>query len=163
MTPISASDVAESLSKIPNKHTDTVLAHLATLSPRAADSIREHLEVARQRAAGVQITAEANEEGRKRLQSGGRSRRLPDYMTDTICEILEPRKNPIGFNELFEKVFEELQSRNRISGGEEMLRLRAYEKLQNMVTKGQAQKIGKEYLPTKLTVQATSAWLAEHA
>ncbi len=50
-----------------------------------------------------------------------------------------------GFNELFEVVYENLKARNAVSGGEEMLRLRAYEKLQNLVTRGLVEKNGKEY------------------
>ncbi|MEO1836432.1 MAG: hypothetical protein ABGZ49_13165 [Akkermansiaceae bacterium] len=50
-----------------------------------------------------------------------------------------------GFNDLFESVYELLKARNAVSGGEEMLRLRAYEKLQNLVTRGLVEKSGKEY------------------
>ncbi|MDE0595001.1 MAG: hypothetical protein OSB65_07120 [Roseibacillus sp.] len=50
-----------------------------------------------------------------------------------------------GFNDLFESVYELLKTRNAVSGGEEMLRLRAYEKLQNLVTRGLVEKSGKEY------------------
>lgn len=84
---------------------------------------------------------------------------MPDYVTDTICEILSDK--PIEFNALFEKLWEESLSNNRVSGGEEMMRLRAYEKLQNLVSKGHATKIGKTYLATASTIKATSAWLAE--
>ncbi len=38
-----------------------------------------------------------------------------------------------------------LKARNAASGGEEMLRLRAYEKLQNLVQAGIVKKVGKEY------------------
>lgn len=50
-----------------------------------------------------------------------------------------------GFNDLFELVYDRLKERNAVSGGEEMLRLRAYEKLQNLVTRGLVEKNGKEY------------------
>lgn len=160
MTPISASDIAESLNKIPNKHADTVLAHLTTLSPRAAASIREHLDSARTRplTPTSAVKREDNEKARVFLTS--RSRRLPDHVTDTICEVLSDK--PVGFNELFEKVWEESLANNRVSGGEEMMRLRTYEKLQNLVHKGFAGKVGKEYTATATTVQATSAWLAQN-
>ncbi|MBP7951273.1 MAG: hypothetical protein KA004_16605 [Verrucomicrobiales bacterium] len=45
------------------------------------------------------------------------------------------------FNELFETVYDNLKLRNAVSGGEEMLRLRAYEKLQNLVSRGLVEKI----------------------
>ena len=45
-----------------------------------------------------------------------------------------------------------LRARNAASGGEEMLRLRAYEKLQNLVARGAVRKNGKKYkgLPSAL-------------
>lgn len=49
------------------------------------------------------------------------------------------------FNSLFEAVYENLKLRNAVSGGEEMLRLRAYEKLQNLVSRGMVEKNGKQY------------------
>ena len=63
------------------------------------------------------------------------SRRLPDHVTDELCNVLSEKK-VFGFNDLFERVFENLKLRNAVSGGEEMLRLRAYEKLQNLVSRG---------------------------
>ena len=38
-----------------------------------------------------------------------------------------------------------LRARNAASGGEEMLRLRAYEKLQNLVSRGMVKKVEKKY------------------
>lgn len=38
-----------------------------------------------------------------------------------------------------------LKARNAASGGEEMLRLRAYEKLQNLVARGMVKKEAKKY------------------
>lgn len=54
-------------------------------------------------------------------------------------------KKVYEFNTLFEAVYEQLKLRNAVSGGEEMLRLRAYEKLQNLVSRGLVEKIGKTY------------------
>jgi len=73
------------------------------------------------------------------------SRRLPDHVTDEIVNVLGGNDKLFGFNELFEDVYERLKTRNAVSGGEEMLRLRAYEKLQNLVTRGLVEKDGKEY------------------
>ena len=49
------------------------------------------------------------------------------------------------FKALFSVVHANLKARNAANGGEEMLRLRAYEKLQNLVTAGVVKKIGREY------------------
>ncbi len=63
------------------------------------------------------------------------------------------KKNAFSeFKELFDIVHENLRARNAASGGEEMLRLRAYEKLQNLVARGAVKKNGKKYkgLPSAL-------------
>lgn len=49
------------------------------------------------------------------------------------------------FKPLFLRVHANLRSRNAASGGEEMLRLRAYERLQTFVQTGLVKKVGKEY------------------
>ncbi len=49
------------------------------------------------------------------------------------------------FKALFEIVHAKLRARNAASGGEEMLRLRAYEKLQNLVHAGVVEKNSKKY------------------
>lgn len=72
------------------------------------------------------------------------SRRVPDHVTDELVTVLSDQQT-FGFNDLFEVVYENLKARNAVSGGEEMLRLRAYEKLQNLVTRGLVEKNGKEY------------------
>jgi hypothetical protein len=54
-----------------------------------------------------------------------------------------------------------LKERNAVSGGEEMLRLRAYEKLQNLVTRGLAEKDGKEYRGLERIQEAHSDNLAQ--
>ncbi len=87
------------------------------------------------------------------------SRRLPDHVTDELCTVLSEKK-VFGFNDLFERVFANLKVRNAVSGGEEMLRLRAYEKLQNLVTRGLVEKIGKEYKGTSRVHEASSAFAA---
>ena len=73
------------------------------------------------------------------------------------------QKKTFGFNDLFERVFANLKLRNAVSGGEEMLRLRAYEKLQNLVTRGLVEKIGKEYRGTSRVHEASSAFMAAQA
>ena len=72
------------------------------------------------------------------------SRRLPDLVTEELVAVLSQRKS-FEFKQLFEIVHENLRQRNAASGGEEMLRLRAYEKLQNLVARGVVKKTGKSY------------------
>ena len=52
---------------------------------------------------------------------------------------------PYEFKALFGVVHAGLRARNAVSGGEEMLRLRAYEKLQDLVRQGRVKKAGKQY------------------
>jgi len=82
------------------------------------------------------------------------SRRLPDLVTEELVSVLS-RKSAFEFKQLFEIVHENLRARNAASGGEEMLRLRAYEKLQNLVARGVVKKTGKKYkgLASLATVQ----------
>ncbi len=72
------------------------------------------------------------------------SRRVPDLVTEELVSVLS-QKSSFEFKQLFEVVHENLRARNAASGGEEMLRLRAYEKLQNLVARGMVRKNGKKY------------------
>jgi hypothetical protein len=63
------------------------------------------------------------------------SRRAPDNITEELVAILSCKAS-FEFKALFDLVFQNLRERNAASGGEEMLRLRAYEKLQNLVSQG---------------------------
>src|SRR5439155_25101592 len=74
----------------------------------------------------------------------GFSRRGPDRVAEELASVLS-KKASFEFKALFTIVHENLRARNAASGGEEMLRLRAYEKLQNFVQAGIAKKTGKEY------------------
>jgi hypothetical protein len=85
------------------------------------------------------------------------SRRLPDLVTEELASVLSS-KSSFEFKELFDVVHENLRNRNAASGGEEMLRLRAYEKLQNLVARGMVKKEAKKYkgIPKQLaTLQTT--------
>lgn len=86
------------------------------------------------------------------------SRRVPDLVTEELVAVLSQKKS-FEFKELFEVVHENLRARNAASGGEEMLRLRAYEKLQNLVARGLVKKTGKKYkgLPSALAAAAAAA------
>lgn len=71
-------------------------------------------------------------------------------------------KGSFEFKALFTVVHANLKARNAASGGEEMLRLRAYEKLQNLVGSGVVKKTGKEYKaisPALATYMETAAAL----
>ena len=85
------------------------------------------------------------------------ARRLPDLVTEELAAVLSP-KSIYEFKDLFGIVHENLKARNAASGGEEMLRLRAYEKLQNLVARGMVKKELKKYkgIPEQLaTLQTT--------
>lgn len=77
-------------------------------------------------------------------RKSGFSRRLPDLVTEELVAVLS-KKTSLEFKQLFDVVHERLRARNAASGGEEMLRLRAYEKLQNLVSRGMVKKTGKKY------------------
>ncbi len=74
----------------------------------------------------------------------GFSRRGPDRVAEELAAVLS-KKASFEFKALFDIVHANLRDRNAAGGGEEMLRLRAYEKLQNLVRAGIVKKTGKEY------------------
>ena len=63
------------------------------------------------------------------------TRRAPDNLTEELIAVLSSKAS-FEFKPLFEIVLLNLRERNAASGGEEMLRLRAYEKLQGLVNRG---------------------------
>src|SRR6266513_5537325 len=63
------------------------------------------------------------------------SRRMPDNITEELVAVLSCR-GTFEFKPLFDILLHNLRKRNAASGGEEMLRLRAYEKLQSLVNQG---------------------------
>jgi hypothetical protein len=67
------------------------------------------------------------------------SRRAPDIITEELVAAFQGRAS-FEFKPLFEHVFGNLRARNAASGGEEMLRLRCYEKLQGLVERGAVKK-----------------------
>jgi hypothetical protein len=62
-------------------------------------------------------------------------RRAPDNITEELVAVLSSKAS-FEFKGLFDVVFLNLRERNLASGGEEMLRLRTYEKLQSLVGEG---------------------------
>ena len=79
---------------------------------------------------------------------GNSSRRGPDIVTEVLVTVLSSTTS-FEFKPLFDIVHANLRARKSVSGGEEMLRLRAYEKLQSLVNRGMVQKTitkaGKHY------------------
>src|ERR1039457_1731388 len=96
------------------------------------------------------------------LKKNAFSRRVPDLVTEELVAVLSQRSS-FEFKQLFEIVHENLRARNAASGGEEMLRLRAYEKLQNLVQRGMAKKTGKKYKGVASTIAAAAAATAAAA
>ncbi len=84
------------------------------------------------------------------------SRRLPDLVTEELASALSSRTT-FDFKDLFAVVHENLRARNAANSGEEMLRLRTYEKLQNLVGRGMVKKDGKKYkgIPKQLATLET--------
>lgn len=94
------------------------------------------------------------------MSQSGFSRRGPDIITEELVSALLG-KNSFEFKALFEVIYLNLRSRNAASGGEEMLRLRAYEKLQGLVSAGMVKKTGKSYKGIDRTLMAFHARLQE--
>jgi len=77
-------------------------------------------------------------------KSSGFSGRGPDRVEEEIVAVLT-KKASLEFKALFLIVHANLKARNAAGSGEDILRLRAYEKLQNLVQAGIVNKTGKEY------------------
>ena len=60
---------------------------------------------------------------------------MPDTVTEELVAVLSSRAS-FEFKPLFDIILLNLRERNAASGGEEMLRLRVYEKLQGLVGQG---------------------------
>ena len=67
-------------------------------------------------------------------------RPIPDNITEALVAVLSSRAS-FEFRPLFDVVLSDLRKRNLASGGEELLRLRVYEKLQGLVGKGAVNRI----------------------
>jgi hypothetical protein len=85
------------------------------------------------------------------------TRRAPDCISEELIAVLSSKAS-FEFKPLFEIVMLNLRERNAASGGEEMLRLRAYEKLQSLVHQGAVKRTvtgtAKKYkgVPTRMIV-----------
>jgi hypothetical protein len=83
------------------------------------------------------------------------TRRIVDHITDEVVKVLSGDVS-YEFKVLFVKVYEGLKLKNAVSGGEEMLRLRCYEKLQKLISRGLVEKKLKIYRGLKGLAEATS-------
>lgn len=83
------------------------------------------------------------------------TRRTVDHVTDELVEVLSEGQT-YEFKALFTKVYEGLKLKNAASGGEEMLRLRCYEKLQKLASRGLVEKKLKNYRALEGLQEATS-------
>ena len=86
------------------------------------------------------------------------SRKGPDIVTEELASALH-NKPAAEFTALFTLVHAKLRERNGAGGGEEMLRLRVYEKLQGFVSKGMVKKTITAGVKTYLGVASLSAVL----
>lgn len=74
---------------------------------------------------------------------GTLSRRGPDVLTEELAVVLSGKES-FEFKPLFSLVYANLRARNQANGGEDMLRLRLYEKLQGLVQKGMVETASKQ-------------------
>ncbi len=72
------------------------------------------------------------------------SHRRPDHVAVELARVLSEGE-AFEFKPLFLIIHAKLKARNAAGGGEEMLRLRSYEKLQILVAGGIVTKMGKQY------------------
>ena len=84
------------------------------------------------------------------------SRRLPDLVTKELVFALS-QKRSYEFKQLFDVVHDNLRQKKAANGGEELLRLRAYEKLQYQVSIGAVKKNGKIYTGNSAALTAMVA------
>lgn len=88
------------------------------------------------------------------------NRRAPDIITEELLAAFTS-KTSYQFKPLFDLVFTKLRERNAVSGGEEMLRLRSYEKLQSLVDRGAVRKtvtgVVKNYKGVRAPLQVLTA------
>jgi len=88
------------------------------------------------------------------------SRRGPDILTEELVSVFLGKKS-FEFKTLFLVIHAKLLARKAAGGGEEMLRLRSYEKLQVLVGAGLVAKSGKSYKGNTLPLIAFDAKMKE--
>ncbi len=90
------------------------------------------------------------------------SRRLADPLTDELVIALSDGQT-YDFRALFTKVFEGIKRKKAASGGEEMLRLRSYEKLLALAKRGFVSKCGRSFTGLSRLQEASSTHKPETA
>lgn len=88
------------------------------------------------------------------------ARRGPDVVTEELAAVLSAGQS-FEFKPLFDVIHLNLKARNAASGGEEMLRLRTYEKLQTLVQRGIVNKLSKIYQGVPAALARFTAEAAE--
>ncbi len=85
------------------------------------------------------------------------SRKTPDLVTDELILILH-EAGMLEFNDIFQRTVVVMKAKHMSLGGEEILRLRIYEKLQNLVSAGGLMKKGREYtaLPKLMALKSST-------
>ena len=83
-------------------------------------------------------------------------RRRKDYAAEELVAALLSTPT-FTFGEVFQTVNENLKARKVSSVGEDMLRLRVYERLQTFVSQGLVKKVGQQYTAVRSAVQALAA------
>ena len=75
----------------------------------------------------------------------------PDHLVDELTSVLAA-SGWVEFKPLFEQIYVRLRERKAAGAGEEMLRLRMYDRLQTFVREGVVEKDGKRYrgVPARL-------------
>ncbi len=86
-------------------------------------------------------------------------RHRPDLVSEELIAALS-EKATYEFPDLFDVIYQRLRARNATSGGQEMLRLRVYEKLQTLASQGIVKKNGKSYSAVKLALQGRAEEMA---
>lgn len=84
----------------------------------------------------------------------------PDFLMNELTESLR-QDGWFEFNALFLEIYDRLKLRKATGGGEEMLRLRMYEKLQKLVQGGIVERSGKSYRGKAAALAAFVEQIAE--
>ena len=87
------------------------------------------------------------------------TRHRPDLVSEELVAALL-LQDSYEFLDLFQVIYQKLRARNATSGGEEMLRLRVYEKLQTLVSQGLVKKVAKSYSAVKAQLRIRSSEMA---
>ena len=71
--------------------------------------------------------------------------KTPDIITEELLNLFSRGDGSYGFQEIFSIIHDQLKDGNEASGGEEMLRLRTHEKLQELIERNLVKQDGEKY------------------